>query len=470
MGEPTLPGNLDNRRRTTKVVLLNVVKQAPAVRGSAKVENAALCYLAGALRENGIQFVVLDNILEAKPIADLVQDLPQGEDLLIAAHLMGRNWVEGACEFIRLARETHYPIVYTVAGGQYASLYANEIAAEYPEIERIVCGEGEERIVEIASAVRAGSPERTTRIDPNYARVELDTLPRPYHYTLEAGSQAKIVIWASRGCHGNCSFCMIPAFYGRVGRRWGRRPTQDVRDEILEIHHRQGVCDFEFGDESFIPRDARDIEAVTEMLRSLQTRITGFSFSIYAKPEQVEVGLFRRWQVYGLRHVFLGIESFNDAFCRLLGKTNRRADNVRSIEILTSLDMAYAMGFIIIAPNYTIEDVQNELRALATYVMPSPVNPASLFYALTNRLLVYDKTRLYEQLSAAGLIDPQGYDRFYDIYPYRIDPRVGAYLHTMQQYQRGREGLITANAAHEALDLAMQVADELAGIGLSGDN
>lgn len=453
-----------------KIVLLNAVRQPLIGRSNPKVENGGLAYLAGALKACGIDFVILDNVLVEKSIPELVEDLPRDEDLLIAAHLMGRNWIDGLREFVRIARQASYRIRLTITGGQYASLYAQDILKECPEIDLLLRGEAEELIVKIASWAKQGDYEKILQLDTScYVRLDLRSITNPYHYSLGCAGDAEILIWSSRGCHGNCTFCMIPEFYRETGRPWQRRPTSKIQQEILELYEKNGLAHYQFGDDSFVTRDKEDMQAVTEMLHLLNSRIPDFSFGIYARPQLVKEDLFCQWKEYGLRQVFLGIEAFNDGFLATLGKANRRKHNIRSIGVVSNLNISYAMGFIMISPYYSLEDVRNELRAIADYVVGSPVNPTSLFYALTNALLVYKGTKLYRRLSKQGLISEEGYDRFYDIYPYKIDPKVGAYLKLMKDNERKSTGPITMEKAVKALELSIQLADELISSDGSGE-
>lgn len=442
-----------------EIVLVNAVRRHLETRGNTALENAGLAYLAGSLKAAGLGFTILDNVLDGRTAAALAEEL-SGRDVVLAVHLMGRNWVEGLEDLLAAADRCGARVRYTVAGGQYASLYAEEILAECPRIDFLVRGEGEDILPRIAKLVEAGKTGELQRLQTkDYHQVDLATLPSPHHYSLDMTVPADIPIWASRGCAGSCAFCMIPEFYRHLGKKLRRRPTEDVLEELLELHSRTGKTRFQFGDDNFVPHGKEEQQNLSHMLEEAAVRIPGFCFSIYAKPELVQPELFRHWRHLGLDHTFLGIESFNDEFLQYLGKANRQADNLRALAVHRELELPFSMGYIMISPHFRIQDVQGELEMLENHVLASPALPPSLFHALSNCLLVYNKTRLCRKLKTEGLLDESAYDHFYDIFPYRIDPEVSIYLQAMQNYKAGITGMIGMSEARAALDTARALAE-----------
>ncbi|MES9900360.1 MAG: radical SAM protein [Sedimenticola sp.] len=443
-----------------KIILLNVVGQALSTRGDSNLENASLAYLGGALKAAGFEFSVVDNVLDGRSPEALVAELPESDNILLAVHLMGRNWVDGLNSFLRAVEEQKHAVRYLVVGGQYASLYADEILADCPAIDMLVRGEGEEILLRIATLMASGEFDALSQLDDKlFYQADLAAIPNPYHYSLAMEVPPSITIWTSRGCIGKCAFCMTPEFHRHFDQYMRRRPCTRVAEEIVSLHDATGRTFFQFGDDNFVPLDKQEQQSITDMLEGIKARIPEFTFSIYAKPDLVDLQLFSHWKTLGLKHTFLGIESFNDTFLRYLGKTNRCTDNLKALEIHNQLSLRYTIGYIMVSPFFEIEDIQGELQMLQQHVLDTPVIPASLFNAPSNCLLVYNKTRLYRKLKAEGVISAEGYDHFYDIYPYRINPTVSIYLQAIKQYTSEVTGSIDMEAAQQALFIAQDLAE-----------
>jgi anaerobic magnesium-protoporphyrin IX monomethyl ester cyclase len=164
------------------------------------------------------------------------------------------------------------PRIVTVTGGQHFSATAHESLEEYPEIDVIVRGEGEETLVELAQAVKeksnfssilGASYRNHNQIVHNDSRpliTNLNNLPFPgyhfvkdyvqrYHFTMMAGSKARYsIVEASRGCTHNCSFCSQWKHWQSCCRH---KSVKRVVDEIEFLYNNYGSKLLWLADDNF---------------------------------------------------------------------------------------------------------------------------------------------------------------------------------------------------------------------------
>ncbi len=150
------------------------------------------------------------------------------------------------------------PEIMTVVGGQHFTALADETLAEFPQVDVVVRGEGEQTLVDVVRAYQgegslaeiAGlSYRRNNGIRHNPERplmCDLDSLPYPgyhlvkehmkdYYFSLMADEDAPFaIVEGSRGCDHRCSYCSQWKFWNGMQRT--KSPAR-VADEIEHLHH-----------------------------------------------------------------------------------------------------------------------------------------------------------------------------------------------------------------------------------------
>jgi anaerobic magnesium-protoporphyrin IX monomethyl ester cyclase len=145
------------------------------------------------------------------------------------------------------------PEILTVTGGQHFTAMAQESLKEYPVIDVIVRGEGEQTLAELAvkgkdnkslPGIKGISFQRNGEIMNNPPRPlieDLNQLPYPgyhlvkdlmskYHFTMMAGrDSAYALIEGSRGCSHECSFCTQ---WRHWQGRWRLKSPKRIADEM----------------------------------------------------------------------------------------------------------------------------------------------------------------------------------------------------------------------------------------------
>lgn len=277
---------------------------------------------------------------------------------------------------------------------------------------------------------------------PDITDVPFPHIPRAQlrHYI----NPSQLFIDGSRGCPFLCTFCAIKNVFGRTVR--GRDP-EHLAAWMVERVQRDGVRAFSFTDDNFV-RNPRHLELLD---RLAEARANGVRFTISAildveatcyAGDDSERGartrdFLRRCRAAGLAHVYIGLESTNDAVLREMRKgVNRDRADVHGADeggarqrliaryrtavaawhsIGASVECGYIMGFDGHERGIGVEAAHDLLAIgadVATFFFLAPL-PGSEDYARAireNRLAVADFNAYFETpmithptLSAADL-------------------------------------------------------------------
>jgi anaerobic magnesium-protoporphyrin IX monomethyl ester cyclase len=417
-------------------------------------------------RQYGFACTVLDGVVEPDLTpARVVERVARHRRVVLGFHLMGGQWVTGANTLWELLRARGVDVRYTLAGGNYATIYRDEVCRQLPWLDRLVVGEGEfELIRELYRVMYGQRGGRGPSISP-FTIVDPLNTPPPDHYALGLLGDDPIEVLTSRGCPGKCSFCEVACFYGKTRKAWRRRSVAAVRREILDIHARTGQVHFPLLDDAFLYGGESSLERrhLLASLAYVKRRVPAFSFNIFAKPETVRPEVFAALRGVGLHRVFLGIESFDARWLRLLKKAHQPLDGIRALQTCRDLGLEVEIGFIMIAPIFGIQDVRHQLRCLREYATFATIQPAKLVDGLWNGLMLYRHTKIFADFKQRGWLREDVYDSEYEIYGYTVDPKVGAYRAAMRELLENRPRAATLAEALAALSAAEQLCERLEG-------
>ncbi len=218
--------------------------------------------------------------------------------------------------------------IITVLGGPHLAVYPEE-TANLPYIDYIVCGEGEETIVDLLEAIESrrsftsvggiGYRENGKAIltQPRAMIKNLDDLPFPARHLLPPDRYYSIVgqrkisttIMASRGCPSNCNFCYIPY------RKFRMRSAENIVREI-EICVDAGIEEFFFFDENFTVSSRR----VIEICDAIIDKKLNIDFDIRSRIDTVNQTLLEKLKGAGCKRIQFGVESGNEDVLKMMNK------------------------------------------------------------------------------------------------------------------------------------------------------
>jgi anaerobic magnesium-protoporphyrin IX monomethyl ester cyclase len=433
MREPLPQTILDNAANNEST---RAVSRPVMLVGFVAQENLGLGYLASVLRERGYGVEIVDFELDPERICEIAKSL---DPLLIGFSLIFQFYVERFQALMVLLRNAGITCHFT-AGGHFPSLSHRKALEYLPELDSVVRFEGEDTLLELVDLIGAGGEWRGIRgiafrgdaevvANPLRPLIEdLDRLPYPDR-SFESGmvlGHRVMPLLASRGCARSCSFCSIHMFYrsapGKVVRT--RKPAQVVR-EMRHLYDTRAATIFLFQDDDFPlfgtvwRRWAR--EFVAELYASgLVGRVL---WKISCRADAVEPGLFAEMRSAGLYFVYMGLESGTEEGLKTLHKQMTVEQNLRAVETLKRLDLAFQFGFMLFEPSSTFESIRQNLGFLHAVVDDGSVSLAFC------RLIPYDGTPIRDELLRTGRLKGDVCHPGYDF----LDPRLDRFYHALTQ-------------------------------------
>jgi anaerobic magnesium-protoporphyrin IX monomethyl ester cyclase len=308
---------------------------------------------------------------------------------------------------------------HVVWGGVHATISPEDCI---DHADSVCVGEGEEPLLELATAVRDGTPvesirnlwvrrgDRVTRNPLRPLTQDLDSLP--FETLAEArmavidndrlrqgnpsDDNALYRVMASRGCPFHCAFCYNSQYreiFDGLGPYHRVRSVDHVLDEIERaVRALPRLRRIRFDDDSFVfPRAWID-----EFVRKYPRRI-GLPFDILLNPEATHFRTLRALRDAGLVHVQVGVQSASES--ELSDHYARKGSNARILEVgreLQQLGIEVTYDVILDNPLASERDKQAMLELLLE--LPRPFN--LFLYSLT----VFPKSELAQTLLAQGLI------------------------------------------------------------------
>jgi anaerobic magnesium-protoporphyrin IX monomethyl ester cyclase len=304
-----------------------------------------------------------------------------------------------------IAKKVNSEII-NVVGGLHFSQVPEESLTNFPEIDYIVRGEGEQTLVELIRFLRDGkNPSDVNGLsyihdgkiihNPDRPLIEnLDTLPYPayhlvedqikdYHFTTMAGKNTVyMVMEGGRGCVHRCTFCTQWKHWGGV---WRTKSPKRIVDEMEYLHERFGGQFIWFADDNFdYRRRGRDLlmelrprEFTKDIMLFFQARVD----DVAQNPDLV--GEFRN---VGNYWVMMGVEHHSEKQLKEYKKGITVPDARKAVKILNENDIFSQSMFVIGARSDTAESIEQvrkfslELDSdFSIYTTLTPF-PGTIFY------------------------------------------------------------------------------------------
>jgi radical SAM superfamily enzyme YgiQ (UPF0313 family) len=299
-----------------------------------------------------------------------------------------------AYEIAAVYREHGVPVV---MGGIHASMCTEE-ALQF--VDAVVVGEAETAWPQVLSDVEAGRLQRVYRGE----WTDLAGLPRPrrdlFHPDYMFAS-----VQTSRGCPMDCEFCSVTAFNGR---RYRRRPPEEVLDELATIPQKMLF----FVDDNMIGYGPSSRDQALVLFRGMvERRLDKWWFCQaslnFADDEEVLHWAGRA----GCKMVFLGLEAEEvDA----LAEVNKRLNLQRGVESYEEAFRRIHKAGIAVLGAFIFGmdgDTAEKLGRRADYMIRSGVDVMQTTY-----LTPLPGTRLFDRLRQEGRLlytrFPQDWDRY----------------------------------------------------------
>lgn len=314
-----------------------------------------------------------------------------------------------AVRLAEMAREQH-PEIVAVFGGAHVSALKEVVLRDYPAVDLVVVGEGEETLAEVVSSGEDRWPQIkgiVYRADGNaifngYREpiVDLDSLPFPAYDKLEGFPEVySLPIFnypkapnssciSSRGCPYACSYCDRSVF-----RRTFRYNSADyLYRHLMYLRQRFGIRHVNFYDDQFTFNRKR----VEEFCQRMIDEPLGMTFNCAVRAEHIDPELLHLMKRAGCWMASLGIESGDE---ELLAQHRQNADLDMLASKIRQIHQAgiRVKGLLMIGlPGETEESIKRSMK----YVFRLPVDDMNVA-----KFTPFPGSPLYEKIHELGTFE-----------------------------------------------------------------
>lgn len=257
----------------------------------------------------------------------------------------------------RMLKKSHQHII-TIVGGAHVSALPQETIDENPQIDYVVCGEGEKAAIDIINDL----PE--TKIVKCADIVNLDELPEParhlldynsYQYAMPGKGLIKMdVIESSRGCPFLCSFC-----FNRARKPRYRQPKLVV-DEIEKSIGLYKTKAFMFFDDTLTVRKKHVMNICDEIIhRKLNHNIIYYANT---RANTTDEEILIKMKQAGFVELSMGVETGNPKLLKEIQKGTSLDQYISIYKLMYKLGFQTRASFIVGLPFETHETVRDTIN------------------------------------------------------------------------------------------------------------
>lgn len=343
-GSEGLPGMDNKMLHEKKILLVHPLGYAKddAVNDIARKANImpplGLASIAAWLDVKGMETAIVDCYAHPETDSVIGEFLGRERPAFIGFSCTTSSFHDGVR--IAEAAKEMLPGIRTVFGGPHVSALKEQVLKDFPAVDFVCVGEGEETLAELM-AILAEDPEAIAGVSGIVHRskegirfngyrkttLELDDLPFPAYEKLAGYPEAySLPIFnypkapstsciSSRGCPYACSYCDRSVF--RKSFRYNS--AEYLHGHLQYLRDRFGIRHVNFYDDQFTFNRKR-VEAFTDLLVE---KPLGMTFNCAVRAEHIDLPLLVRMRRAGCWMVSLGIETGDE---KLLAQHRQNAD------------------------------------------------------------------------------------------------------------------------------------------------
>lgn len=294
--------------------------------------------LAAFALQEGHDARIIDFNVTGKNDALLQETLGEYAPDMIGISFMTNQYAQ-AIELIKKCK-IYTPQPFLVAGGPHASAVPEELMDDVPELDGVVCGEGEIPLKKLLDSLSENGKKDLSRVPGLYYRISGSTdvhsngpnteymdftePPWPawhlldlekYNVVSAGGDSSKptFALLSSRGCPAKCTFCDSNTVFGRKFRG---RTAEDMLSEIMYLYKTYGMEQFDFVDD-LITTDKKRIMGFCELLINSPIK---FSWMANARLNTLDKEMLSNMQKAGCVRIDVGVESADPKVRKLMKK------------------------------------------------------------------------------------------------------------------------------------------------------
>ena len=318
------------------------------------------------------------------------------------------------------------PHAHICLGGHHPIAFPRE-AAQIPEFDSIVVGEGEECFTELVTCLEKELSythilgvynqesmkeweHKTLEKDKRFLNIvtvppayvdDLSTIPIPDRRFLSGIKYGSILgvssnmmtIMTSRGCPYLCTFCDVPY------KKYRERPAQEVVDEI-EACMALGYNEFHFYDDLF-NITKKKVHAFCDEIERRNLEVT---WDFRGRVNQCDKETLKRAKDAGCRMISFGVETGSNEGLKILKKSTTTEKIEQTFRWCRELGIISVADFII---GFQFEKTEDDVKRHVNWCIG--LDPD---YAQFNILMLLPNTPIFNEAVEKGLVDPNKWKEF----------------------------------------------------------
>ncbi len=369
--------------------------------------------LAPILRQRGHQVRMFDTCHPQMKTENIAQAVVQERPDVVALSFLSTTTYPAAKSMARRLK-SEAPKIPIIVGGAFATLNADRILDDCPDIDCVGVGEGEELLPDYVDhlddpatvaglvwrrdgKVVANPPRPLLRDLDRFPYPDRTSLPIDYIESLPLDLPAVLsldkfcTVQTSRGCPYSCIYCDIPS----LGEgRWRSRSPEHVLGELQQLHD-QGYRSIYLTDDHFLINRNR-IEAIC---RGIIERRLAFHWGCEGRVDSVGMEQLPTMRQAGCNFLAFGVESGAQKVLDRLNKKQTPAQVERAVREAKRQGIARVHGFFVVgSPDETEADLLESFRFAARLDLDT--------FGF-NRLCAYRGTPLWQEYVNRGIINDE---------------------------------------------------------------
>ncbi|MDD5119810.1 MAG: radical SAM protein [Candidatus Omnitrophica bacterium] len=420
---PILGTELDNQKRKTRILLVNLPWQKNGVSGvragsrwphiKGRPEDSYLpfpfflAYATALLRSRDIEAVMIDAIAEGLSEEKFLEIVLSTKFDYLVTETSVPSFNDDLCLLEKIAKAGANIIL---CGPNY-EIYKPEFLKNHTFIQFVLYGEYEFTLLELVESLRdkktlssvAGLIYRdngSVQVNSKREPFPLDLLPWPYREGLPMDKYLdapgrmplpSVQMIASRGCPFRCKFCLWPQVVYQ-GHDYRVRSVQDVVSEMQYLVEEKGFRSVYFDDDTFNIGKQRMLDFCRQIK---ERKLNKVKWAIMARPDLMDEEILQNMKDAGLWAVKYGVESAVQSLLDNIDKDMDLEKAKRMIEFSKKIGLKVHLTFTFGLPQETMETIQETID----YVKKA--DPYSAQFSITTP---FPGTEYYKSLDGRGMI------------------------------------------------------------------
>ncbi|MDD5130871.1 MAG: radical SAM protein [Candidatus Omnitrophica bacterium] len=375
-----------------------------------------LGYIAAVLRRAGIDCQMLVDIGKPDFLNTVMETVKDYSPSLVGLTAMTTNYPNAVRVAETIKKAHSIPVV---IGGAHASACGSKILSQEQGVfDFVIMGEGEDTMVELASAINLGQVDLSAikglawrsnkgqimKNGPRPLNEEPDSLPFPardmvdlsffsIHSHIGGGNAATML--TSRGCPYRCIFCSAHTV---SGRRYRQHSADYVLAEMEELVNKYKVKYIFIQDDTFTIDRGR-LERICEEIRK---RKLGIKFGCFSRVDIMDQKTAAMLKQAGLVNVVFGIESGDEGILKKIRKQISLKQVHTAIRSCESQGIKTLASFVIGLPFDTKETLERTIKFALS------LNPTLVAF---NPLVPFPGSDIFDE-NTHSPVDISGWSRY----------------------------------------------------------